>query len=279
MKTFFSSEILQYWEILCEYINPFSIFMWGIIGGVIGFLVTIGLMIYFRKKILIPRRHWTLKVLAYCYLIFFPLYIGFCATQWAALHNCEKQIVQNIPKYLGETNELFNKYLKAEVIKIISEEKLQSTGHELLDEAVGGVQKASGVLLKSVGISELNSTKEAGVGNAFASYITSILAETDVLRKYVVTEVKKQVGKNVLLMNEEATNEFFDIEVAKVVDSGILNTVLEKHVNNLFGSFKLNVWLMLLLGIALPIIEIVIACYLFKSDRKEQQLANNEPSI
>lgn len=271
MQNFFSSEILQYWDILSEYINPFSVLIWGILGGITAFIATLVLMIYYRKKILVRRRHWTLKVLSYCYLVFLPLFIGFCAMQWSALHNCEKQIVKNIPKYLGETNQLFNTYIRAEVVKIVSEEILKSSGHELLDQAVGGAQNLAGGLLKTVGVSSGKSTSEGtAVTNALAAYVSSFLVETGFVRKYIVSEIKKKVG-DVLLMDKKLTNEFFDIEINKILESGILNTVVEKHVRNIFGSFKLNVWLMFLLGMAIPVIEIIIANKLYKRKPENEE--------
>ncbi|NDV59134.1 hypothetical protein [Bacteroides sp. 519] len=257
MITTFLSEFTKYWDTLCEFINPYTVLIWGVVGAVIAFIVALIFTIKLRKKILVPRKYVILKVLSYCYMAFFPLFIGFYAFQWSALHNCERQVVKNIPKYLGESNHLFNKYVKTEAIKIIGEETMNSSGNELLNKAVSGIQSVSKSLFKSTANEQLVSEK-TGISDAAFSYISSVLVETGFVRKYVVGEIKKKVG-DVLLMDKKLTDEFFDTEITKIMDTGILNTVVEKHVKNITGSFKMNVLLMFLLIMAILVIEIIIA--------------------
>lgn len=271
METSFLSSLTKYWDVLCEYINPFTVLIWGIVGGLIALIISLIMVLYFRKKILVPRKYVILKILSYCYLIFFPLFIGFCAFQWSALHNCERQVVNNIPKYLGETNHLFNTYIKAEVVKIISEETLKASGNDLLDKAVSNLQSLSATLLKSEAKERSEASEKNGISDAVSYYIASFLAETGFVRKYVVSEIKKKVG-DVLLMDKKTINEFFDIEIGKILDSGILNTVIEKHIKSITGGLKANVWLLFLLGIALPVIEIIIAHKMYKPQKEQEKL-------
>lgn len=273
MDTFFLSDLISYWDILCEYINPYKIVLWAIVGGIAGFIITVILMIIFRKTILVNRKYIVLKILSYCYLVFFPLFIGFCALQWSALHNCERQIINNIPKYLGETNHLFNTYIKAEVIKIISEETMQSTGDDILNKTVKTAQNFSAALFKSKAGESLK-TEKAGITDAVYNYISGTIINTEFVRKYIVSEIKKKVG-NVLLMDEKLSNEFFDIEIGKILDSGILNTVAEKHVKYIIGGFKMNVWIMFFLIIALPVVEIMISNRMHRKKLKEEKTKNS----
>lgn len=268
MEIFSFSDWIKYWDVLCEYINPYHVIIWGVAGGILGFLLTLFVVIWLRKKILVPRKYTILKVLSYCYLVFFPLFIGFIAFQLSAVHNFERQVVKNIPKYLGETNQLFNTYLKAEVIKIISEETLKSSGNDLLDKTVKGAQSIAGTLLKDKASELWASDTETGFKDVVASYVTSVLAETGFVRTYLVSGIKQKIG-NVLLMDKKTANEFFDVEIGKILDSGILNTVLEKHTKNITGGLKMNVLLLLLLVVALPVIEIIIANRIYQNKSSE----------
>lgn len=259
---FLGFEILKYWDILIEYINPLVIFLWAIAGGLVGLLLAIILLLILRKQILVKRCHWTLKWLSYAYLVIIPLFISFSFAQWFALHNCEKQIINNIPKYLGDTNALYNTYLKAEVEKIVSEEILKSSSNELLEGAVGSAQTFVGSVLKNESTDE---TQAATYKDKISAYIVQTFLESKYVRNLIVSEARKQAGK-ILLMDEKLSDDFFDMEVQKLLDSGIINTILEKHIRHLIGGFKTNVLLLLLLGLAIPLTEIIIANYIYRKN-------------
>lgn len=262
--SFLGFEILKYWDMLIEYINPLIILLWAIIGGLVGLLFSIILLFLLRKQILVKRCHWTLKWLSYAYLFILPLFVAFSFTQWFALHNCERQIIHNIPKYLGDTNALYNAYLKSEVEKIVCEEILKSSSNELLESAVNSAQSFVGTILKSDSINEIQATSYK---DKISAYAVQTFLESGYVRNLIIAEVRKQAGK-VLLMDEELTKDFFDVEIQKLLDSGIFNTILEKHVKNLIGGFKANVLLVLLLGLALPTVEIIIANCLYRKKIK-----------
>lgn len=268
--SFLGFEIFKYWDILIQYINPLAILFWTIVGGSIGVLLTIVVLLLLRKQVFVTRCHWTLKWLSYAYIIFFPLFIGFSFAQWSALHNCERQIINNLPKYLGDTHALYNTYLKAEVEKIIAEEILKQSGNELLESAVSTAQSFVGSALKSDSKDEIQA---ASYKDKISEYIVQTFLESSYVRNLVVSEARNKIGK-VLLMDEKLTKDLFDTEIQQLIDNGIINTVLEKHVKHLTGGFKTNVLLILLLGILIPAIEIIIACRLQK-----KKLRNEPPPI
>lgn len=258
---FLGFEILKYWDLLVEYINPLTILFWAIVGGAIGIITAITLLITLRKRIFVQRCHWTLKWISYTYIILIPLFTGFSIAQWAALHNCERQVINNIPKYLGDTHSLYNTYLKTEVENIICEEILQSSSNELLDSAVGKVQSFVGTALKSETSNELQT---ASYKDKIMNYLLHSVLESDYVRQFIVSEARSRFGK-LLLMDEKLTKDFFDTEIQTLLDNGIINTILEKHVKHLIGGFKMNVLLLLLVGLLIPCIEIIIANRLYKN--------------
>lgn len=267
MNWIFDLEYLRYWELLCEYINPLKVLIWAVIGGLLGLIIGFVLMICLRKKIMIQRRYLLLRIISYTYWVAIPLLLGFCAMQWSALHNAERQVVKNIPKYLGETNTLFNTYLRAEVEKIVSEEIRQSNSNQLLERAVSGVQKIAGAYLKDWEKNTEGSESELDkTANVVSSYLAATIMESSFVREKVVTEVRKKIG-DALLMNEKLTYDLFEVEFQHFLDDGVVNTVLEKHVCNIFGGFKMNAWLLLLLGMLFPILEIGIANWLSSKEK------------
>lgn len=347
-------NILKYWNIIVEYLNPLPVLFWAVIGGLAGVFLMFLFLFLLRKKILVQRCHFTLKWLSYAYFIVIPLFAGFSCGQWAALHNCENQLVKRIPKYLGDANVLYNTYLKTEIEKIVCEEILKSSGNELLDNAVNVAQTMIGSAIKdgtgnkpknepgsqsgsgsanesdSKSVSESGnesgngsgsesdsksvseSANDSGSGSAnelandsgseseseltnelanesrngsanesandsgsrvntqktsytdkITTYIVHSVIKSSYIRKMIVAETRNKVGK-VLLMDKKLTNDFFDTEIQQLLNNGFLNTILEKHIRHLIGGLKANVLLILLIGLAIPLTEIIIAHLLIR---------------
>lgn len=248
------SEIITYWDIIKEYINPLPILYWGIVGGIVGFVLLLVVELALRKKILIRRRHWSLKVLSYLYMGFFPIFSGFCFSQWAALRSCESQLVNNIPTYLGAGNTFFNEHLKDELVDILEERHMQLTGHEVIDKSVSYVSETF--------TSTAESAKE-NTDNVAVAYLLDKLSDTDFIKKEVVAKVEKSIGEK-LLMDENLTKDVLDVKVENLLNDGVLNTIAEKHIRNIFGGFKWNVILIFFVGLLIPVIEIVVANYMEK---------------
>ncbi|SBV95981.1 hypothetical protein [uncultured Dysgonomonas sp.] len=250
-------DIFKYWDTITQYVNPLTIILWAITGGVIGFIIVLIAELILRKKILVRRRHWTLKWLSYLYMAFLPLFAGFCFTQWFALHSCEREIVKNIPTYLGEANSAFNKYLKDEVEKIIDKKHMQLTGHDVIDKTASYAGQTASSLLSEVQPSDSSITAKT------SAFLMSKVMETDFVKDQAVKYVEGALGEKVL-NDKELTNDLLNVKIENILTDGVLNTIIEKKVKNIFGGFKLNILFMFILGLAVPIAEIILAHYLEK---------------
>lgn len=249
------SDLIEYWDIITQYINPVKIILWGALGAIIGVLAMVILLIIFRKIILVKRSHVILKVLAYAYLILLPLWSGYSFMQWFALHGCEKEIVRNIPTFLGEGNNVFNLYVKEYVTQIISERHLQLTGNEIIDKTVDYATKIVGSTFQST------PTEESDIKSKISDYFTSKFIESSFAKSIIIDEIEKNIGKP-LLMDKKLTRELLDVKIQDLLDSGVITTIVTKHVNKLFGGLKINVLILFLVVLLIPVIEISIAHYL-----------------
>lgn len=268
---FFSGfDFLKYWNIIVEYLHPLPVLIWAVIGGITGLTLTLLLLFLFRKKIGVQRCHFTLKWLSYTYFFIIPLFVGFSCGQWAALHNCENQLVKRIPKYLGDANALYNTYLKAEIEKIVHDEILKSSGNKLLDNAVGTAQSMIGSAIKDKPENEPESEIRNESGDKIKTYIVHSVIKSSYIRKIIVAETRNKIGK-VLLMDKKLTNDFFDTEIQQLLNNGLLNTILEKHIRHLIGGLKANVLLVLFIGLAIPLTEIIIAHLLLRRKRAKNE--------
>lgn len=242
------TDIIKYWDSITQYIDPLNIIAWAIAGGLIGFFIVLITELILRKKILVKRRHWTLKYLSYLYMVFLPLFAGYCFTQWFAVHACERQLVKNIPLYMGSANSAFNKYLKDEVEKVVEERHLQLTGHEILDKGANLAVNTANKLT-------------ASVDESWETKLTAYAAKSGFVKDQIVDGLVEKLGEQ-LLMDKDLTQEVLDTKIQNLLEDGVLNTVVEKHIKNLSGGFKSNILLIFLIGIAIPTIEIIIGNYL-----------------
>jgi len=252
------TDIIKYWDVITQYFNPFPIILWGAVGFIIGMLVMIVIQLILRKKILMKRRHWTLKALAYAYMFLLPLWAGYSVMQWSALHACERQIVRNIPTYLGDANSLFNVYLKDYATQVISERHLALTGNEIIDASMGA---ASGLIASTL---ESFSSEEDDLKGQISSYVIVKMAESNFFKDLLVDKIEGHIG-TALLMDKDLTRDLLNVKISAMMDDGILNTILEKHVGELFGSFKMSVLITFLLVLLIPAIEIGIAHYMHRN--------------
>ena len=216
-------DIFRYWDTITEYVNPLAIILWAITGGVIGFITVLIAELILRKKILIRRRHWTLQWLSYIYMVFLPLFAGFCFTQWFALHGCEREIVKNIPTYLGEANSAFNTYLRNEVEKIIDKRHIQLTGHDVIDKTASYASQTASTLLSEAQSADSSITAKA------SAFLISKVMETDFVKDQAVKYVESALGEEVL-NDKELTNDLLNVKIENILTDGVLNTIIEKKV-------------------------------------------------
>lgn len=256
-------DIYTYWDTLTQYVNPLTIILWAITGGVIGFLIALITEIILRKKILVKRRHWTLKVLAYIYMVFLPLFPGYCFTQWFSIHGCERELIKNIPTYLGDANSAFNKYLKYEVEKAVEAKHLQLTGHQVLDK---GISFAAGLVSEAIETTD----------NKLETKLSAYLAKTDFMKEQVTDYIIEKLGEQ-LMTDKALTHEILDVKIQNLLDDGVLNTIVEKQIKKFTGGFKTSVLLLFLAVLAIPVIEILLANY-WEKKRLSKENANNNIS-
>jgi len=260
-------DFIEYWDTLKQYINPFPVIMWSIILGVIGFFVALIVEIVLRKKILVRRRHWSLKILSYLYMILFPLFIGFCVSHWSVYHQTEKQLVQNLSTYLDDADNLYNEYIKESVEAAIHERYLKSTGNELIDEGYTYlIDKVHGVIDSEDAVEEkeLSFTEKAKA--KIVLYLVDIYLK-DKLDE-LVDKAADYTDEKVML-KEGITKDILNTRIEKILDIGVMNTVIEAHIHNIFGGLKMKAILILLAGLAVPLIEIFIAHYLERKRLKK----------
>jgi hypothetical protein len=255
------ADILKYWDILSQYINTDIVIKWGIIGGVIGFVIALIIELLLHKRILVRRRNSFLKYLPYFYMLFFPLFTGFCCAQWAALHNCETQLVQNIPQYIGNANTIFDDYLKTEVTKIAKDRYKELTGNNVPDHISALADNLIDNLLQD------SRSPDSELTAMLNRYMADYPLETERIRQQAVIYLTDRIDQRLLFIDKAMITELVNARLENLSDDSVLISLMEKHIKEITGDFKLKIVLLFLLVMLLPLIEICIANYIDKRHR------------
>ncbi len=247
------SDFFEYWTLFSSYVSVGTIFLWAFLGGLLGFVLMLIVEIVWRKKITVKRRYKFLQYVTYLYFVFFPLYAGFCFTQWFGFHAIEGQVMKNIPAVLGETNLLFNEHLREKIEELIGEESLNYTVNSIVDNSLDSASKMIASLNGSIDTLGL---KEKG-----AILVTSQVVKSGVVKSQVKSQASSVVGEG-LTLNQSHVEELMSTEISSLLETGVVNVVVEKKIKGIFGGLKMQALLFFLLGMAIPICEIILAHYL-----------------
>lgn len=251
------SDLAYYWDLFSNYINMGSIFFWGFIGGIIGFSIIIILQILLRRKILVRRRYKILKYIAFLYFIFFPLFTGFCSSQWFTINTMEKQLIKNIPTILGESSTLFNKFLKEYMEENVGKENLDITANQ-------GIENTIDYIMKSADSLNIDTSKVSKAINKISNFLQS-----EMIKDETKDKIADVISSN-LSIDKDATKDLMNTKVNKILETGALNTFVEAKVKSIFDGFKLQLLIIFIIGMAIPISEIVLANYLERKRLKEE---------
>lgn len=67
------------------------------------------------------------------------------------------------------------------------------------------------------------------------------------------------------------TNDVLNVKVENILEDGVLNTIIEKYIKGAFGGLKMSVVLIFLVGLAIPLAEIIVAHYLERKRLKTEE--------
>lgn len=239
------SEISAYYKIFSEYTDTSTIILWGIIGALLGFTILLVAEIILRKKILVRRRFIALKVLAFVYMAFFPLFGAFCSAQWAATHTFERQAIRNIPKLADHASDLFGRHIKDAVISVVAEEHLEQSCIDLFGKGVDIAGKFVGEQLKF---------ENPGLNGK----LMALLAQTDYVKDKVVDKMVEGIAAK-LPIHEDVVRRLLNTNFNNLMDDGIISSIIANYVKMITGGLKSNILLIFAIGMGIPLVEILIA--------------------
>jgi len=245
-------EAFRIIRLFSEFTNPFKIISGAVITGIITAIIAIILVVLLRKFMLVPRRYPVLKYIAWSYFLILPLLAGFFGFKWGLFNSLRKDIrehtevyVKHIPSSFDfNTHELFNQQLTTNQL-------IDSTAEIVYREYNATLERQS--LLKDKG-SVLASLIIKLSGGKGVAYFT---------KRAIHKLLKEKIG-----LEEGVSKDLMDEKINDVLRTGLFAKIALIQMDHFLQGVQKGILITFFLIIAIPLIEILIAHYLYKKNGK-----------
>ncbi|QIQ21730.1 hypothetical protein [Zophobihabitans entericus] len=236
--------MFEYYNNFAQFFDPLSIIWGGIKYALLALVLTIIVLIIFRRKILVPRANKFLTFLSYFYLIFIPVVMIAGGFFYGSVQATKQGLQESEGQYRAAVQSLLDTYVDDSfVVKVESDLTLG----QAVDSVIPLVKTE---IVKQLELAELHNNKIADL--ALVALDTPMA--TEFLRNKLTDLVAGHLGTESGLVDElfELTpQQFLTGEfVVKVVFYKVM-----QQIDSIYSKVKI-IWVLLLL---LPLIEIIIA--------------------
>ncbi len=255
-------SILDYWEILKQYTNPFDIIKGTILYILIFFFVTLVLVFVFRKRILVKRQNAMLKYLSYAYFIVLPLLSGFFGFKYGMANAVEKDLIKHTDSYstaiensfLADSSGILKAVLSGDVN--MAKNTPGISVNNSIDVLTYVIYDSYGATLEKA--AKANNTVTAKVAGLFLK-VTQSMVISKMVKKTLHNVISEKVG-----LGEELSDKLMETKLNELIKNGIFKEIAIIQIKQVFGGIKKGVLIMLSLVFGACIIEIGIAHYYLK---------------
>lgn len=237
------------------------------ITAIVSLIISIIVLILLRKVILIKRRHKILKFLSISYFVFVPIICAFFAFKWQFLNKLGNNVAENITK---ETKVVDN-LVKVKLAEVVNPFYLDKS-ENLEGKIPISVNDLIDILADSLYVNYVE-LKKTSLSNEENDYMDKALElYIDITKSkglsFLIKEGLSKIITKSLKIDQETTKEMMDTKLGKLFDDGILSKIADTQIRSFFGGFKKSVLITLSIILLLPTIEILIAYFLNKRDKK-----------
>ncbi|QHS60886.1 hypothetical protein [Chitinophaga agri] len=241
-----------------QYTNPFAIISGAVLYGITALILTIIVLIIFRKKIRVPRRHKALKVLAYSYFILLPLLSGFLWAKWGFFKSLRKDIKAHTEVYIKQIPPSFDTSISGAVHTYMQDNKatLSTMSTDQLIDVLADV-------IYTQYYSTLSSQETAKqVSNTFFSWVLK-LTKGKGMAQLIKHNIHK-ILKEKLGLDEEVSKELMASRIEEVVRMGLFAKIALIQADHFLKGIQKGVLILFCILMAVPLAEVLIAHYLLK---------------
>ena len=237
------------------------------ITAIVVLIASIIILILLRKVILIKRRHKILKFLSISYFVLIPIICAFFGFKWQFLNKLGNNLAENITK---ETKVVDN-LVKMKLAEVINPYYLNKS-ENLEGKIPISVNDLVDILADSLYVNYVE-LKKTNLSNEQNDYMDKALElYIDITKSkglsFLIKEGLSKIITKSLKIEQETTKEMMDTKLGKLFDDGILSKIVDTKIRSFFGGLKKSVLTTLGIILLIPTIEILIAYFLNKRDKK-----------
>lgn len=261
-------NISDFLAITGNYAGSFvSIIFSGIVAAIIVLIVSLLLLFILKKYILVKRKHIVLKVISISYFVLIPLLCAFFAFKWQVINKFSTNLTENIVKDIKPVDLLVKNKLAGVVngLYLDKSENLEGKIPVSVNDLVDILSDSLYVNYLEITSIERPDKQNVLVDKAINLYI-SITKSKGIA--FLIKEGLSKVVTKQLHLEKETTKEMMDTKLGKLFDDGILCSIVDCEIKQVFGGMKNSILMILAFVLALPVFEIVIANWLFRKENK-----------
>lgn len=244
-----------------------SIVFSGVITAVVVLILSLIVLFLFRRFVLVKRKHIVLKVIAIAYFVLIPLICGFFAFKWQVVNKFGNNLAENITKDVKPVDLMVKDKLSGIVngLYLNKSENLEGKIPVSVNDLINILSDTLYVNYLQITKVERPDSQNELVNKAIKLYIR--VTKSEGIAFLIKKGVSKVLAKQ-LRLKEETTKQMMDTKLGKLFDDGILCTIVDCEIKQVFGGMKNSILTMLAVILAIPLIEIAIANWLFRKEVK-----------
>lgn len=258
-------EVYQTLSQIGQFTNPFTIISGAVLYGIAAFILTIIVLIIFRKKILVPRRHKALKILAYSYFIVLPLLSGFLWAKWGFFNSLRKDIKAHTELYVKQIPPSFDTSISGAIHTYVqaNSTKLSSLSTDELIDVLADVIYTQYYNTLS---SQENAQQVSNTILSWALKLTKGKGVAQLIKHNIHKILKEKLG-----LDEAVSKELMASRIDEVVRMGLFAKIALIQVDHFLKGIQKGVLILFCIFMAIPLAEIIIAHYLLKKKQPAPQ--------
>ncbi|WP_392563821.1 hypothetical protein RHO13_11330 [Orbus wheelerorum] len=242
----------EYYTLFSKYLNISEVICGGIKVGLLGFVIALVILIFFRKTVLIQRRNLVLTYISRSYFIFIPvicLLLGGC---YGAIMSAQNQVIGKLPLYQTTAQQFVKQNLNIDINinkKIFTNKSLDN----VVDDTFSNIKK--NVLAK------LKLTPQHDQQQIQRFMLESLDSPSGI--SYIKSKLKQQLS-TVSGIKRQVVNKVFDVKLSSLLTGDMIIEIMALHLTLAVNSILLKLMIIWAILLVIPLAETIFAYFYHK---------------
>lgn len=236
----------EYWTVFSNYFDIFGVIWGGIKVGLLSFILSLILLLVFKRFVLVRRRYKALKYLAYSYYFIIPIVCLCFGFIYGLITTSRDQVIDKLPIYQTSIQSFIEHNFDFNIqIETYTDRSLDTT----LDVTATNVQASI--------ISQLKLTSDNQ--DKTKQFFVRVL-ESPAGINYIKSSLKDKISSTVGL-DRQLVDEVFQIKLSHILTSELIIKIFAFYIKQMVDSFLIPIIILGCILLLIPLIEIIWAYY------------------